>query len=239
MQLPSYTVHISPRTRRVRLKVSLDRGLQVIIPKGFPLAEVPQILHQSQRWWTKTLATLQERQQVVGRQSLAESGIPLRAIDHHWSVSFQPTSSPELHLRETPNLTLVLMGPVNDEQTVQRGVRQWLIQQGRGYLLPWLQRVSQETQLPYQRGLVKTQKTRWGSCSTAHTISLNAKLLFLPPELVRSVLIHELCHTVHLNHSPAFWRCVAQYDPLYQQWRQELKQSWRYVPHWVDHSGIP
>jgi YgjP-like, metallopeptidase domain len=54
--------------------------------------------------------------------------------------------------------------------------------------------------------LVKSQRTRWASCSAKKNLSLNTKLLFLSPDLVRYVLIHELCHTVYMDHSKEFWR---------------------------------
>ncbi|MGC1525969.1 MAG: M48 family metallopeptidase, partial [Phormidesmis sp.] len=64
--------------------------------------------------------------------------------------------------------------------------------------------------------------------------SLNFKLLFLPRPLVHYVLVHELCHTVHMNHSKHFWALVAKKQPDYQWRRDALKKAWRYVPRWVE-----
>jgi predicted metal-dependent hydrolase len=66
-------------------------------------------------------------------------------------------------------------------------------------------------------------------------ISLNYKLLFLPPEVVRYVFVHELCHTIHMNHSTAFWNLVAEKEPDYECLDTELQNVWRYVPAWVEH----
>lgn len=65
--------------------------------------------------------------------------------------------------------------------------------------------------------------TRWGSRSSTGTISLNIGLARLPDHLIDYVIIHELCHIVHMNHSPAFWAEVAKYCPRYRDCRKEMK----------------
>jgi predicted metal-dependent hydrolase len=62
----------------------------------------------------------------------------------------------------------------------------------------------------YQSVQIRNSKTRWGSCSSKKTISLSLYLMILPPHLKEYVLLHELCHTVHMNHGPAFWALLDQ-----------------------------
>jgi len=80
---------------------------------------------------------------------------------------------------------------------------------------------------------IRQQQTRWDRCSARRLISLNARLLFLPPELVTYVLVHELCHTKHLNHSPRFWRLVESYLPDYRQLDRQLRNGSRWMPGWL------
>jgi len=83
---------------------------------------------------------------------------------------------------------------------------------------------------------VRHQRTRWGSCSPAHAISLNLRLLFLEPELVDHVLIHELCHTRELNHSKRFWALMQIHDPDWKRHRRQIREAWRTLPRWL-HAG--
>ncbi len=65
----------------------------------------------------------------------------------------------------------------------------------------------------YNRVSIRNQKTRWGSCSSKNNISLNKKILYLPPELIDYVLLHELVHTKIKNHGKEFWRELDKMVP--------------------------
>ncbi|MCH8302959.1 MAG: M48 family metallopeptidase, partial [Proteobacteria bacterium] len=79
----------------------------------------------------------------------------------------------------------------------------------------------------------RAQRRCWGSRSCSGTISLNLCLLFLAPELLRYLLIHELCHGRHMNHSKRFWKRVACFEPEYRSRDRALTESWRQVPGWL------
>lgn len=76
----------------------------------------------------------------------------------------------------------------------------------------------------YGRISMRNQKTRWGSCSSDGNLNFNCRLLFVPVELVDYVVVHELAHRRHMNHSPAFWQEVERYLPDYRERREKLKQ---------------
>ena len=81
-----------------------------------------------------------------------------------------------------------------------------------------------EYPFPYKKIIVRSQSTRWGSCSRTGTLSFNYRLLFLPEELADYVVVHELCHLKEMNHSRRFWALVAGAMPHHRQLRYELKK---------------
>ncbi len=128
---------------------------------------------------------------------------------------------------------LVLSGETNHRAACLALLRRWLRLKARRHLVRWLEDLAVELGMTFTRAAVRAQRTRWGSCSLRKSINLNVKLLFLPPELVRYVLVHELCHTVHPNHSPEFWRLVSRHEPGFRERRRVLRLAARYVPDWV------
>ena len=77
----------------------------------------------------------------------------------------------------------------------------------------------------YQTVSIREQKTRWGSCSSNHTLSFNWRLMLAPPQVLDYVIVHELCHLTHMNHSKEFWDLVEKIMPDYKEKKQWLKEN--------------
>ena len=130
------------------------------------------------------------------------------------------------------NGRLVIFGSIQEE-CCHLVLQNWARRQAFNAFNPLLRKLSAETGIAFVKTAIRCQKSRWGSCSSSGTISLNQKLLFVEPDLVRYVLIHELCHMREMNHSPRFWGLVGQFYPQYQQARRRLKEAWHQMPNWA------
>lgn len=237
-RLPTYQVRVSQRAKNVSIHVSHRCEIEVVVPPGFDRAQVPDIISKRQDWLQKTIQRLKAERQTmpVEAAEVLPEQICLRSLAEEWRVIYHPNRSSQLVARANDHRQLTLQGPTHNVEACQDLLQQWLSHKAKQHFTPWLRQVSHEMQLPYGRTSVRSQKTLWASCSSKRNISLNAKLLFLPPHLVRYVFIHELCHTIHLNHSSHFWSLVGEKEPNYKQLDQELRKAWGYIPTWADRS---
>lgn len=234
--LPDYIIRESEKAKNLRLKVSFEKGVEVIVPKGFDQSRIPGILQKKQVWLETTVKRIDERRQFFTSATsdyLPES-ISLLAIAEHWQVEYYQTSVLTVVVTEKLNKHLVLEGNVNDIQACRLALCRWITKKAHTHLVPWLKEVSQKNHLPFSKTLVKGQKTRWASCSRHKTISLNYKLLFIPSEIVHYVFIHELCHIIQMNHSKKFWALVNEKEPNYKQLDKQLREAWRSIPIWLE-----
>ncbi len=112
-------------------------------------------------------------------------------------------------------------------------LRAWLRGHARKRLLPRLEELSARTGLPFASARFGMQKSRWGSCSARGVVSLNSRLLFLPPELAGHVLLHELCHLRHMDHGPAYKALLRRLQPRADELERALRQAGSHVPPWA------
>ena len=77
----------------------------------------------------------------------------------------------------------------------------------------------------YNRITIRCQRTRWGSCSSAGNLNFNCLLALFPPEVIDSVVVHELCHRKHMNHSPQFYREIERVFPDYKKHHKWLTDN--------------
>ena len=124
--------------------------------------------------------------------------------------------------RETIRKQLPIKDPAT--QRARDAKKKILMKKAKEYLPYRLEYFAKKYGYTYDRLRFSHANTRWGSCSSNRTISLNIGLMQVPEPLRDYVLLHELAHLNHMDHSPAFWAEVGEHDPHYKDHRRRLKQ---------------
>lgn len=221
-----FKVRESKKAKRVLLKAKPGLRLEVVVPVGFDQSLVPDIVHRNRNWIDRAFESMRAKD-MAGPVPVPEK-LEFTAVGETWEVNVR-LGMDENRLRAGAKMVLVR---ASGQASAMKLLRWFVVERAKCGLVPVLEELSAATGLEYNRHYVRTQKTRWGSCSSKGNISLNAKLLFLPPDVAEYVIIHELCHTKHLNHSPAFWALVEKFCPVWREMEQRLKSA--QVPAWLE-----
>jgi len=223
-----WELRVSRRARYARLQIKPFGGLEVVIPPRFPRHQVPCLVAKHAGW-----ARRQLDKQAQLRQSVR--------LPSHITLAFDNSSTPVIYTADPLQTNLDLFAEASTEKLVIdangqreriRKLRNWVRYRARESFPALLLEISTQTGLGFNRLSIRSQKTRWGSCSIRGNISLNDQLLFMPLKTVEYLMIHELCHTRHLNHSKAFWTLVEHHCPDYRSHEQLLSKPHQRVPDW-------
>lgn len=230
-----YRLRVSRWARGISLRVTSTGALEVVAPRRYAPRTILRILAQEASWIESAKAKAAARRQAMPPppEWRLPQEIFLSALGARWTVTAQFTAARGVRVIESNADGFVICGSLKDPVACRLAIRRWLLRKGQDHLPSRLAEVSRRCGLPYSRSTVRIARSRWGSCSRAGVISLNARLLLLPPTLVDYVLIHELCHTRQPNHSSAFWTLVARHCPAYPDHRRELRAAGKRLPAWV------
>jgi predicted metal-dependent hydrolase len=220
----------SRRARRLTVRVFHSGRVEVVVPARTSRAMVDRFIERHRPWIEKKRA--EARRDAVPDEPFPPQSIDFGGVRERWRVHARGGSGRPRIKESGPGL-LQVSGDLANSRAVQRTLRMWLVKRAAEVLAPLLERTAAEMDLPYRKLAVRRQRTRWGSCSVRGTISLNCCLLFQRPEVVRYLLVHELAHVKHMNHSPRFWDLVARHCPDCRPLDRELLDGWRRVPSWV------
>jgi len=205
-----YSLRVSRKARYAKLQIKPYLGLEVVIPTRFPKKAVPDLIRQHADW-----------------------------IKHQLNRHAQQFQKPELPQSIYLAINQREYGFQYRHQDLDKQVRElrdWVRQQAWDVLPTMLENIATECGLTYNKVSIRSQKTRWGSCSSRGTISLNDQLVFVPKSTAEYLMIHELCHTRYMNHSARFWALVESHCPDYRYHESILGNVRNEVPDWFQYS---
>jgi predicted metal-dependent hydrolase len=221
-------VRISNRARRLSIRVYPDARVEVVVPPRVRAAEVERFVSEHREWIeARRGAALRNR---PAPQPFPPAEIELRMTCERLRVHVAGGSG---SLRLSASDRILKVTGAAPSARLRRALRAWLLRTAREHLAPRVAAIARTMDVEYSQVSVRRQRSRWGSCSARGTISLNCCLLFQRPEVVDYLIVHELTHVKHMNHSARFWQAVERHCAAWRELDRELVQGWRHVPRWV------
>lgn len=215
------TIRRSARATQVRVRVGPDGTLRASLPLYAPLFLVKRLLKSSRAELRLMFAQAQPDESYTDGMRIGKSH----------SLTVRPSSASTIKVSRHSQQ---IIAQLPDDQTLDdpdviRAIRDAVINalrlEAKSYLPKRLAFLSEKYGFRYDNVRFSHASGRWGSCSSNGTISLNIALMKLPFELIDYVIIHELSHTRHMNHSQDFWALVGSIDPSYRAHRGALKSE--------------
>lgn len=215
VDLPDYIRVNHKAVKYARIRIHHDASVELTVPKHYRQKHILDLVERKSDW------IADKRQQYL--QQLA-NGIVFEPDKLLW---FDRLYQVEHHARRDDRFSLEPQPVIYSRHDLQQPAErlQWYRRKAKEELTRQVSNLAQRYAMQYERVAVRDQKTRWGSCSSRGTISLNWRLVLAPEPVCHYVILHELAHTRYMNHSRAFWGLVESMAPDYQSARHWLKEQ--------------
>ena len=210
-----------PRARQLRLSVD-ERGVRLTLPPRASLASGERFAHQHRDWLAAQLARFAPAaaQGLVPGESVQ---LPLRGAQ----VPLAWREGRYACVRSGPDGVEVALPARAPPAALARALRDFYEAEGRADVGRWLARYLPGLPRPPRRLRFQPMTSQWGSLAPDGTVSLDLSLVLARPSAFEYVLVHELCHLVHADHSRAFWREVEARFPAWRAERDYFKAEGR------------
>lgn len=222
-------VRVSTRARSFRLSLPAT-GPLLTLPEAARWRDAEAFLHRHRHWLAARLPRA-----TMARQLVAGAALPLRGVEH-LVVPTGVLRGRVVTTETDAGRSLLVPG---DPQHQPRRLYDWLKQEALADLNRQSAFHADRLGVAVSQVRLRSQSSRWGSCSSNGNINYNWRLILAPPHVLDYVAAHEVAHLVEMNHSPAFWATVARTLPDMERGRAWLKTHGRDLMAWQTPARSP
>ncbi len=221
METIEFTVEYRKR-KSFRISVEPPNSVFVVAPVGIKDDEILRMVKTKAKWITKKLREIKELG-MEKRNKEYEEGENFMYLGRDLRLTVLRDGDVKKPLVELVEGCLLVRTATEDPDKLRKPIEDW-------YRKRSLEIVSERVE-NYQKHFEqrpieirsKRQKSRWGSCSNAHRLNFNLRCIMAPLEVIDYIVVHEMCHMVHFNHSREFWGLVEEIMPDFKERRAWLK----------------
>jgi predicted metal-dependent hydrolase len=218
-QLLNIKIKRSTRSKSIQLKANIY-GIHVVAPVNYDFQNITRFIHSRKDWISKVYKYYAKFVEKFGQ----ENGSSENFLTFLGSVYKLQIVNDIISYNIVSGNLKVITFHVTDRRKYKQDIMAWYKRETSKIIFERLPLLSRKLDLKYNRVLIKSQKSRWGSCSKNKNLNFNLLLAALPSEVIDYVIIHELIHLIELNHSKRFWDLVKKKDPNYKNHRKVLRR---------------
>lgn len=220
-----YTVKYTKR-KTIGLTIKEPFHLQVHMPLTHKHVAIEPLLLEKQDWIHRKTIDLEKRLKAMPlRQCRYVDGETYYYFGNPLVLKIEVVPHAKKAVVTVENGYLLVKAPSADAEVIQKALVQFYKQASEDFARPLIGRYSQALGVRVNRVVFKNQETRWGSCSSKGNINLNLRLSMMPTAIFQYIIVHEMAHRIHLNHSKAFWQLVSHMCSDYKALQEWLKSN--------------
>ena len=223
-ELMGLKVEVVRSSRRSAALHILGTALQVRVPLHLADERVAALLQQKRPWLTSKVAELQQLPPRRPKELISGESLPY--LGRHYRLKVQEGHRVGVGLKGGTLIAIVRPEEQGEQrqQRIAHYLQQWYRRQSLVHFSEKAARYSKQIGVSPTAISVRAFRARWGSCTTNGHVAFNWHIIKAPHSITDYVVIHELCHLIHPNHSKAFWQLVARHDPAYAEHKQWLRE---------------
>ncbi len=222
----NYIVKYTKR-KTIGIKVTLSEGLVVMAPLNCPKEIIEKVIKEKNSWILEAQRELERR--ATEEEDLMKKGqISFLGKVYPLRFRFSSMKSSLLTIKDEyaeVRLNALLQFHKEEElREIKKAIKSFYREEGKKILIRRTEYYSKTLKLTYNKITLKDMSSRWGSCSSKKNINYSLRLLLFPLELIDYVVVHELCHLIHMNHSKDFWQELERIMPDYKEREKKIKK---------------
>ena len=214
-------IHMNPnkiiRSKRKTLSLTINENAELIIraPKRLSIEKIQDFINEKENW-------INRKKRLIENQikDVTSNHNKLLYLGNLFPINVEQNASKELFFTGEEFITNSI-----EPDSLSLSIKKWYKNKFKEIALPRVAYFANKHNLMVNQVRIKNQKTMWGSCSSKNNINLNYLLLMAPMGVIDYVIVHELVHTIHRNHSTDFWDSVESIMPEFQEHKRWLKKN--------------
>jgi hypothetical protein len=199
-------------------------GVEVVVPRRMALRHVEPFVQEKSSWIERTLRRFREAEEALPAPELEHGGsVPYMGRELLLRVWVEPGRVRD-HVARRGDVLHVKVGRTGSDP-IRGALERWYRRRARVEVAAKLDAATRRAGTSYSRLTIRSQRTRWASCSSNGAMSFNWRLLLAPEPILDYVIEHEVAHLEILDHSARFWRLLGSRCPEYREHERWLKRN--------------
>lgn len=228
------TVHFSRKRicKKISLRVKSNGEIYVSLPMFCPMAKAEAFLLSQTKWVQEHQKTIHDKKRLITESA--------QHFTHFHNLEIVTSVDNSFRYKVTQDVIKILI-PNNhniEEEIIQKNIQSIIVEtlraEAKTYIPKRVEELATQHGFCYAQVKISSAKTRWGCCNSRKSLTFSLFIMTLPYHLIDFVILHELCHTIHMNHSEAFYalhnQCLQgklkEYEKEIKTCRMDVFPKW-------------